>query len=158
MTDEFLRTRNSFCSYEAICAMLNLAEKGKGFSSWSSQALYWRRNEQDFPGWFLLPASSSVFVWRELLMLVEWWLGLKRENREWRRCLGRERPFSGWKCFLKKAVGLSPAVLVDWVERDTYICSNRFKLISWLKRQASGNYQRETSTVAFWSSLRFAQN
>lgn len=33
ITDEFLRTRNSFCSYEAICAMLNLAEKGKGFSS-----------------------------------------------------------------------------------------------------------------------------
>lgn len=33
ITDEFLRTRDSFCSYEAICALLNLAEKGKGFSS-----------------------------------------------------------------------------------------------------------------------------
>lgn len=33
ITDEFLRTQNSFCNYEAICSMLNLAEREKVFFS-----------------------------------------------------------------------------------------------------------------------------
>lgn len=66
ITDEFLRTRNSFCSYEAICSMLNLAEREKVFFHDPAKLYSGHEMNRTFQGDF----ASSIHM-SFSLMLVE---------------------------------------------------------------------------------------
>lgn len=62
ITDEFLRTRNSFHSCEAVCYAKLSRKKRNRFFFMIQANLHLRRNELDFPRMVLIPAFILIFL------------------------------------------------------------------------------------------------